>query len=263
MKFAIASYIHLAEELNHRLNEYDFSIMITGDEEIGGENGVKFLLDQGYRSEVCVLPDGGDNWQLETGCNGVWMIRLTAPGKTAHGSRPWEGINAIEKLATGLIDVKKLFGDARPGNSTITISQIGGGVAINQVPEEAYAHIDMRFADQADYETKSKQVRSIAESLGLRLDTVSQSDVGRTDLNNVYVKRFIEISARVSGQEIGRCHSYGGSDARFFAIYNIPTILMRPNGGGAHSEYEWISQTGLEQYFKVLKAYVTEVAKKS
>ena len=41
----------------------DVGLMITGDEEIGGMNGTKFLLEQGYRSQVVVLPDGGMNPQ--------------------------------------------------------------------------------------------------------------------------------------------------------------------------------------------------------
>src|SRR5438876_614410 len=58
MKFAIAAYLQLIDDLSEDLNAYDLGIMITADEEIGGKDGVKALLEKGgYRADVCVLPD--------------------------------------------------------------------------------------------------------------------------------------------------------------------------------------------------------------
>jgi succinyl-diaminopimelate desuccinylase len=44
MKFAIAAYMQLADELQNHLQDYDFGIMITSDEELAGMNGVPKLL---------------------------------------------------------------------------------------------------------------------------------------------------------------------------------------------------------------------------
>src|SRR5262249_25611622 len=39
MKFAIASFMTLVDTLKDNLQSYDFALLITGDEEVGGENG--------------------------------------------------------------------------------------------------------------------------------------------------------------------------------------------------------------------------------
>ncbi len=89
MKYAAACYLLLAEELSDNMQQHDFGIMLTTDEEDGGNDGVRYLLDQGYACDVCISPDGGDNWRLESAAKGQWLTEITAIGKTAHGSRPW------------------------------------------------------------------------------------------------------------------------------------------------------------------------------
>ena len=52
------------------LGDYDFSIAITTDEESGGYYGTQQLLEAGYNPKVCILPDGGDNWQMQISSKG-------------------------------------------------------------------------------------------------------------------------------------------------------------------------------------------------
>ena len=42
---------------------------------------------------------------------------------------------------------------------------------------------------------------------------------------------------------------------------SVVRLYLIPDGGGAHSDHEWIDKVGLEQFYEVIKAYVTEVAK--
>ena len=44
MKFAVACFLETAVTLKDRMDEFDFGIMLTTDEEVGGECGVNFLL---------------------------------------------------------------------------------------------------------------------------------------------------------------------------------------------------------------------------
>lgn len=261
MKFAAACYLELARELSHELHNYDFGIMLTTDEEIGGDNGVGMLIEEGYRAQVCVLPDGGDNWMIQSVCNGVWAIELTARGKTAHGSKPWEGENAIDKLVAALEDIRQLFKFKEPEKCTLTVSQMSGGKAFNQVPDHAEATLDMRFVDAACYNEKRSKVEHIAHKYDLQLKTVAQVDPNITDLSHPEVSYFIETAERITGKEIKSTRSTGSSDARYFDAVNIPVILIRPDGGGAHSENEWIDRQSLFQFYDVIKSYVIDTTR--
>lgn len=261
MKFAAACFLYLIEELADELSKYDFGIMFTTDEEIGGENGVGYLLEEGYGAEVCILPDGGDNWQLESECNGVWLLDIVAEGKSSHGSRPWEGVNAIEKILAVLPDIKKVFPMNDHDKNTLTISKIVGGSAINQVPDSAKCTLDMRFTDERSYSDKRIQIESIIQSHKLTVETQARLDSFCLDTKNPYIENFIQIASGVYGKPIEFGRSYGASDAHYFNSKGIPTILIRPNGGGAHSDEEWIEKDGLNTFYEVVKAYVKEVAK--
>lgn len=261
MKFAAACYLQLAEDLKDELDKYDFGIMLTSDEEVGGENGVGYLLDQGYSADVCILPDGGNDWAIETGCNGVWMVELLAKGKAAHGSRPWEGDNAIEKLMDALTQIRSIFGECKPHAHSLTIGQISGGEAINQVPGSAKATLDIRFVDQQDFSILRKDVESVTKAAGVQLETIVYTQNCNTDTKDPYVASFIKAAEEIRGVPMETCHSFGSTDARYFSQHNIPTIVIRPVGGGHHSDEEWIDKSSLEQFYEVLKAYVIQEAR--
>jgi succinyl-diaminopimelate desuccinylase len=261
MKFAAACFLEILDELKENLDAYDFGIMFTADEEIGGENGVMQLIDQGYSSDVCILPDGGNDWKIESNCNGCWFVRLTARGETAHGSRPWEGSNAIENILGAVNGIQEFFVQHTPEMCTLTVSQISGGSAINQVPDHAEVTLDMRFIDHDHFERKRKLIETIAIKRGLQLETVALVYPAETDLKHPHVAKFIEIAGEISGHKIGKTRSFGSSDARYFNAIGVPTILIRPSGGGAHSDKEWIDEAELEKFYQVIKQYVTEVAR--
>lgn len=261
MKFAAACYLRLAEELKDQLDELDFGIMLTTDEEIGGENGVGKLLAEGYGADVCILPDGGDNWQLESEANGVWLIKLVSKGTAAHGSRPWEGKNAIETLLTAYEEIRAVFAEHHPDNCSCVISQIEGGRAVNQVPNYAELTLDMRFIDDAHYDRKRKHVLAIVKKHDLLIETIADVPPAKTDLEHPLVAEFVKTAETVLGKPIGTTRSHGSSDARYFHAACIPTILIRPPGGGHHGDEEWIDIEGLEKFYEILKAYVLKVAK--
>jgi succinyl-diaminopimelate desuccinylase len=263
MKFAAACYLQLVHDLRDSLGDYDFGLMLTSDEEVGGEDGVGYLLEQGYGAEVCLLPDGGNDWQIETTSNGLWMIKLVAAGKTAHGSRPWEGRNAINNLVEGLSEIQSLFGELKPHKSSVTISQISGGEAINQVPDHAEATVDMRFVSAADYDDYRQAIELIAKTQHLTITTEAAVAASTIDMTQPAMTQFLDIAAEVRGQPLGTTHSFGATDARFFAAQNIPVIILRPTGGGHHSDDEWLDKAEFFKFYELLKAYVTRAGRKT
>lgn len=263
MKFAAACYLLLARELKNKISDYDFGIMLTSDEEIGGENGVSYLLKQGYGADVCILPDGGNDWHIETTCNAVWIARVIANGQTAHGSRPWEGSNAINNLVESLSQIHQLFGDLKPYKNSITISKIQGGNAMNQVPDRAEAIIDMRFISDEDYEAHRAKITKIVQANNLKLETVARVKARNVNTKHPDIKKFLDIASNLRGKPITKTHSFGASDACYFADHGIPVIVIRPTGDGAHSDNEWLAKDGLLQFYELIKTYITKTTKVS
>lgn len=268
MKFAIACYIEILKELALTAPEYDIGVMLTSDEEIGAENGTKALLErEGYRGDAAFLPDGGGPWQFEECAKSKLLLRLVAEGESAHGSRPWNGTNAISTLTSALRELEEYFSDFEEDTAThwhpsLTISMIEGGESENQVPAYASATLDIRAPDNALHQALLERIEAIVTLYpGLSYEIVDDAPAYGIARKNGEAKLFADIAKERYGIEMGWARSHGSSDGRFFAQHNIPTLLVWPEAGGAHSEHEWISIADLERFYEVTKEFVKRVGK--
>ncbi|HXH26977.1 MAG TPA: M20/M25/M40 family metallo-hydrolase [Candidatus Acidoferrum sp.] len=266
MKGSLAVYMQLVDELKGRLSEYDFGILITGDEEVGGYNGAAKLIELGYvPRKACVIPDGGEDWNIETFCKGLWFFRLTTNGVTAHGSRPWEGESALEKMLTLLDAIRALFDkpDKTPTTSTITVGTLRSGEAVNQIPGQATAEIDIRTTNLAEHFEKRSAIEALAKEHDAVIEMFAEGVPFRNGLDNPYVKQFADDIEAVTGRPAGTTFSYAGSDGRHFTPIGVPCVIVRSPGGGHHGPEEWISAKGLVQMHDILLRYLNTLAKNS
>lgn len=262
MKFAIATYLKIIDRLaaDNTLQQYDLGIMITTEEEIGGHNGVLPLMELGYRPKICILPDGGENWNIETLAKGLSYGHIYVDGKTAHGSRPWEGDSAILKLVDVLDELRDIFDEQKLHSNTLNVGKIDGGEAINQIPSKAHATIDIRYIRHEDRLRLHDQMLAIFARHGVTYTEEFYDQPCITDLEHPLVKPFIDSVEEVTGYRPTGTLSVGGSDARHLAKYGVPAILTHPQGGGQHAGDEWISKEGINQFYDVVMNYLQKVA---
>lgn len=262
MKFAAASYMHVVDQLQDRLDDFDFGVLVTTDEEMGGLNGVLPFIEAGYKPEVVILPDGAADWNIETFAKGVMWFDITASGKTAHSSMPWEGESANEKLLDILAHLRQQFREQSLNTNTLNISIIHGGKAKNQVSDKATASLDIRYMTPADRTRIVANLELLCQKYNATLQEVRlEGHPCVNDLSHPLIAPFVESVAHITGVQSNSVVSYGASDARFFAGINVPCIICRPPGGGQHAETEWIDKQGFEQYHLVLVDYLEKIAK--
>jgi acetylornithine deacetylase/succinyl-diaminopimelate desuccinylase-like protein len=269
MKYAIACYLKLLNELKAELPSLDLGIMITTDEEIGGANGVNYLLnEEKYSADVCVLPDGGANWQLITESKGILQIKVKSSGKSAHGSKPWLGESAIDNLVNFLQRLKneKIFDENYYQRAeehycnTVNVGKIAGGEVANQVADYAEAILDVRFVSKENEADMLSLIKKAAKKSGkIKIEKIISGYPLHTDEKNSYVREFMNIAMK-NGINIKPTFTHGSSDARFFSENKIPVIVLRPNGGGHHSEEERIDLKDLGKFYEVLKAYIINIS---
>lgn len=262
MKTGIAAFLATAKELGDNLAQYDFGIMIVSDEEVGGFDGAARLVDEGYRPKIVVVPDGGNNWAMEGAAKGIWHLTIEAKGQSAHGSRPWEGKNAINTLLHALQEMSVLFEDQGPKTSTMNIGVIKGGKAINQIPADATASIDIRFSDASEQARLTRTIRDIIDSHDMTVTTEVRADPVFNDPKNPYLSAYKDCVESVIGKKVEWMQSYAGNDGRFFAAHGIPLACGYPTGGNHHGEAEWIDKNGPLQLQKAIMQFIMQVAAK-
>jgi acetylornithine deacetylase/succinyl-diaminopimelate desuccinylase-like protein len=260
MKFAVASYMHVIDTLRDNLASYDLGVMLTIDEETGGFDGVDQLVKLGYRPSVCILPDGAENWEIEVLAKGVWHFKIISEGKPAHGSRPWDGESAIDKLLDILAAIRQNFSNDHGAADTLNIGMVNGGEASNQVASRATADLDIRFISKDAYKLIESMVSGVCAKYGARYETAVYGDPCINNLENPMIAPYRQSVIDIVGVEPQGVVAFGGSDARHFTSVDVPCIVSEPYAGGRHAADEWIDKKAYEQYHDVLIDYLNKVA---
>jgi len=256
MKLAAACYIEFLKKHKDTLQYLNFGVLFTTDEEAGGRS-VDMILESGWRPKVVFLPDGGDNWELEQRAKGLYGVELIAKGRTAHGSRPWEGDNALHTLLEAITVLRREFPSHSPNDSTLAINQMHAGTAINQIADYASAKVDFRTFSKEDMARYRALLDNLIKTYELELQVTSTGAPLLFDKTSPYVQSFLSTLRGITGKETAYRDSYGASDGRFFAQYDIPCIIIEPRGGGRHAPDEWLQADDLEPYYRLIEEWVT------
>jgi len=230
-------------------------LMLTTDEEVGGMNGVKHLIEQGYSSKFAIVLDAGEDYNIITKEKAALHLKVKAIGKAAHGSKPWKGENAIDKLIDLYRELKESFSDSTKDDrwkNTISIGRIEGGTAVNKVADEAHLWIDMRFVSNKD----KNKIKQLIEERGFEVKVLTDAGVMDTDPNNDYINRLKKCAGEVADKDIIFDKIHGATDARYFADNNIPAVMIMPNGGGTHADDEYVEIDSIDVIYKILKKFL-------
>ena len=228
----------------------DILLMFTTDEELGGFNGMANFISQGYTSDIAFIPDGGQLWSVCTDEKGVFHIIFEATGKSAHGSRPWLGDNAVLKLIKVYENIQKEFEKkwGLPSNDdnwkpTCNLGSLNGGDNANKVPNNAEMKIDIRYPSPVTQAVLEKIIlKSLVE--GVTWKCISSGSPLSLDIDNIYLKKW----NRVVGKKVIYKKEPGASDGRFLAEKGIPVILTKPISSEPHIDNEWIDLNDLELF---------------
>jgi succinyl-diaminopimelate desuccinylase len=264
MKFSIPLGIALLNELLENKSKLTFSLAITTDEETGGFEGGAYLAHTlGWRPETLIVPDGGDNLAFVKAAKGVGQFLIESYGKSAHASRVWQGKNAITPLAQLITELEKRY---KKNNSTegwlttVNFGQISGGVSTNQVCDSATLKIDFRYPETDTIKRITRELNSLIKSLNgqLKVTPLSTGLPTFTDPNLPIVKQFLQAFEEIYLQKIEVKRTHGASDARHFAKYSIPILMIKPLGGDIHMESEWLDIDSTMKFYEALRKFLQQ-----
>ncbi len=252
MKGSVAVLLVL---LNHLKTNKKIALFITSDEEEDG-NCTKELLKI-YHSKLAIVPDGGTNFALIKEEKGLLQLKLSIKTKGAHSSQPFNSKNAITELFT--IYQKLLTKYPLPKNdseykTSINLSILNGGKAINQVPNEATMILDIRHTKKDSKKEILKYLKTLNKNLNI--EVLLEGPTFTTDINNPNIKKYLNICQEVLKKPIQIIGCESTSDAIYFMEHQIPTIIMNPKGYYAHSIDEYVNKESLYKLYKIYKKFL-------
>jgi succinyl-diaminopimelate desuccinylase len=265
MKGPTATMMQLFADLADEGKRPDIGLMLTTDEEVGSPDGVAHLvLKEGWGAKFAVIPDGGEDFSLVVGEKGALHFRVKATGKAAHGSRTWDGDNALDTLIRFYGMLRSAGGfPSEPcrvpehWHPTLNLGVIHGGKKVNIVPDEGVMELDMRFPEPWTSDHALALVKgTLAQFPGLSLEVTTRGEVVYTPPDNPYLRRFAEVVTREVGRPPIVTREHGATDGRFFAEKGIPILILYPVGAGIHSREEWVSLSSLGTLYRIFRSFL-------
>jgi len=231
-------------------------LQLVTDEEIGGFNCAKFLVEEGYTGDfvICTEPT---QLQPSTQSKGMIKLDVSTKGIAAHGSRPWEGDNAIENAFEDFKAIESLpiLNESSDfyKSSTVNLALIKGGDIYNRVPDSCVMGLDIRYVPHVNPEQIVEDIKKSIEG-DVEIVTMEPGVLVKADhpfigqLKNSIESVMPEHDVKIMGQ-------HGGSDARFFASKGIPAIEMGPKGDYWHGDGEYVDIQSIYQLEDILKDF--------
>jgi succinyl-diaminopimelate desuccinylase len=189
MKAGIAAAVYAVECLRRAGIDLAGTAEVSGtvDEESGGYAGVGHLAELGRigaaSTDYVIIPEPLDVDRICVGHRGVYWFEVRAKGRVAHGSMPFLGVNAIERIGRFLDAVRNELEPAlrarttsmpvvppEARRATININSIHGGQA-GQTPQtpcvadSCSAVFDRRFLIEEGFDEARAEIQRLVDRL--------------------------------------------------------------------------------------------------
>jgi acetylornithine deacetylase or succinyl-diaminopimelate desuccinylase len=276
MKGALACMIGAMRAIKRSGIKLAGDIVFAGciDEELRSYGTVD-AVEKGYQADGVIVGEPTE-LQVHIAQRGLEWYEFNFIGKTVHGGRQRDGINAI-LMANRFLDeivsylTPKVFARKHPllTEATLNVGVIHGGTGLSTVPGQCRLLIDRRFLPYEDYVEVGMEFQRILDKLSAG-DPQFKCEMKVMDesvMKEGYVHQPFETPAdqpivqcawkaaqEVSGFEPMPIAHKAWTDAALFSRYgNTPAVIMGPGSSlVCHSEFEYVP---IDQLEKACKQY--------
>jgi succinyl-diaminopimelate desuccinylase len=219
--------------------------------------GSDYLVERGYTGDFAIT---GEPTDLHIGveAKGVLAMRIEVSGRSAHGSTPWMGDNAVLKALDVFRQIESMA-FARESSDlfdrpSINLGRILGGDALNRVPDTCVIDVDVRYLPEQDPEAIVAAVREVPD---VRVTHMFRRAPAYVDRTNPFVRALGEaVSSVAPGRDTLSVGRDGASDAISFLEAGVPAVEFGPEGAGHHGPEEWVSISSLERCRRALVDFI-------
>ena len=247
--FAAVAFNSMEYVLKHNL-PIKFGILLSTDEEKGSKGTHAFLEQHPNLMSKIVLDNdvGGDIQKIVTKCKNPVFVKIKTKGLAAHGSTPWDGVDANQIMFETLDNIRKKYpyyskNRKSPNDKwidTVHVAKINGGEVSNIIAENCEALLDFRLTENSTIENLKNNLQNCMAD-GADFEIVSESTPVVMDENNQYILDYKHFAENILGRKIEFEHIGGATDSRAFALKGSIVIMHSGTGEGMHGANEWVT----------------------
>ncbi len=262
----ILTALHFIE--NRITPPHTLKFIFTADEESGGL-GVQTLRDDGLLRDISKIfipePSNEELGICEKGC--LWL-KIHVKGKSAHGSRPDLGLNAIEKLYEYIYRLKDTFdfNETHPllDKSTFAITLINGGVKTNIIPENATGTLDIRTLPGVNHEEIIEHAHNIGKimeyenkGISINLEVENNRPPLTMDKDSDFIKSIVSVYEKLSYPVEFKGLYFYTDASQIIPFHNIPFVILGPGAEDmCHQKDEGIEINSISRMTKFYISYI-------
>lgn len=266
--FAAVALNSMQYVLRHNLN-LKFGVILSTDEEKGSKGTEAFLAEHPKISAKIVLDNdvGGDITKIVTKCKNPVFVKIKTRGEEAHGSTPWDGIDANEIMIKTLTNLRKFYpyyskNGVNPQDKwvdTVHFAKICGGEVSNIISNACEALCDFRLVETSTIEGLKTNLDKAMEP-GAFYEIVSVSTPVVMDEANPHILAYKAFAENILGQKIAFEHIGGATDSREFAVKGSTVIMHSGTGDGMHASGEFVEIESVKQIADIQIKFLEKLA---
>ncbi len=279
MKGAIVSLLLALEKIkkhkNRELN-YDLSVMITTDEEIGQASQLNYLRQfLGLQRGTYIFSLDSDAGYVSIASLGALQTTIKIRGKSAHSAMAHLGRNAIEDavlVLNALMELKKKVVarkskiEANPASGLrkmegrLNVNVIRGGIKENIIPDECLISVDRRLIpEEGIREAKKELIDTLRSVKGVKWEISEILEIPPCFVEDPITDKLALAIENVTG-ETGKYGTMGSGDLCSIAsewgakVFGLGVI--RPDCN-IHAKNEFVYLKDIEELSEIITEFLT------
>lgn len=224
----------------------------TAGEEVDGYGAKQVMKKEQINGVTAMVVSEPSQNELFTAHKGALWLEVTAFGKTAHGSMPDQGVNAINVINDFLNELKAYEFTYTPhdllGHPTLNIGTIQGGVQTNVVPDQCSVTLDIRTVPGQDNDEIVRAIQAyikkVAENAGATysLKEINNMASVATNPEDPFIQLAIQTGQTHLNQQLTpKGVNYYTDASVYWPQLQIPTFIYGPgNQKLAHQPNETV-----------------------
>ncbi|WP_205650458.1 M20 family metallopeptidase [Actinoplanes solisilvae] len=242
------------------------ALQLVTDEEVGGLDGTAHQIAQGVRAGFVIVGEQS-RLRVVNESRGLAHVKLTANGRAAHAAYPWLGENALVSVVEAVTRLLQRYPvpEHEVWRTTANVARLGTpNRAVNQVPDEASAWVDIRFpAGDGDFagRTAEQVAAHLTNVTGAAAEIQALGAPHHADPANPDVVA-LQHAARQVGYDGKLLAKHGAADGRHYSAVGVDAVIFGPGGDGQHGAHEYVDLTTLTPYREALEAFLTGLSRR-
>lgn len=260
MKAAAATELLVFKTIARQV-PFPLGLQLVTDEEVGGFKGTGHQAEQGVRADFVVTGEA-TNLDLNNERKGVLVLKLTTEtGRPGHAAYPWNGDNAIMRMAKFLTDLDQRYPIPDEGSWATSMNVASfetSNKEHNKIPSNASVLLDFRHIPEDTPYSIQQSVEELSPA-NTTLEIKAQGVSSYTSPEHPDMKLLEQAILEVTNRSPDFIKKHGSSDTRHMLAVGASGVDFGPTGEGLHSEVEYVEIDSLEQYAQVLMRFLTSI----